>query len=366
MRAQGTRTNMPVSKLLVTGGSGFIGSNFLHHLFHRASDGAAPTCCPDHAGFRERPSLPKPDVLNVDKLTYAADPRNVMGLPTRGYAHQRADICDAEAVARAFRKFQPEAVVHFAAESHVDRSIESGRVFVESNALGTQVLLDEARRHDVGFFLHVSTDEVYGSIVKGSFREDDPLQPSSPYSASKAASDLLVQAHQRTYGIRSCIVRCTNNYGPRQNPEKLLPKIITLASRDERVPIYGDGGNVRDWLYVKDHCEALLTLLARRPDREIFNVAGGNEQRNLDVARQVLGALGKPESLIRLVSDRPGHDWRYSLDDSKLRSLGWKPRVSFAQGLGWTLDWLRVGGANARPPTRGRVTLGAGRPARPT
>jgi dTDP-glucose 4,6-dehydratase len=304
--------------LLVTGGSGFIGSNFIHHVLQ---------------------GDPSANVLNVDAMTYAADPANLAGVDQApGYAFAKADICDAERMDALVAGFTPDAIVHFAAESHVDRSIEAGDVFVRTNVLGTQVLLDVARRRDVPRFLHVSTDEVYGSRETGSFTELDGFHAASPYSASKAASDLLVLAHHRTYGLPVQITRCTNNYGPRQNPEKLLPKIITLARAGRPLPIYGDGLNVRDWLYVVDHCTAILAVMERGRAGEVYNVAARDERTNLEVARYVLKSLEKPESLITFVPDRPAHDRRYSLDDSKLRALGWAPRVPFEVGLRRTID----------------------------
>ena len=331
---------MQFSRLLVTGGAGFIGSNFVHHVFHL--HGAPAACCPDHAKYGTEPGA-LPEILNVDKLTYAGDPRYLAGvdeLPQ--YRFAQADICDAGAIDKLVGEFRPDAIVHFAAESHVDRSIEAGDVFVRTNVMGTQTLLDAARRHDVKQFLHVSTDEVYGSIDKGSFKETDRLHAASPYSASKAGSDLLVLAHRITYGLPVTITRCTNNYGPRQNPEKLLPKVITRAMRDEKLPIYGNGMNVRDWLYVKDHCAGILHAMAQpKHGGEIYNIGASDEKPNLEVVREVLKRLEKPESLIEFVKDRPGHDWRYSLDSSKLRALGWKPRVPFAEGLEHTIAWLR-------------------------
>lgn len=329
-------------RILVTGGAGFIGSNFIHHLSHRAGAPHA-SCCPDHACYPASAGATTPQLLNVDKLTYAGDLAALAGVDKLpGYRFAKADIADAAEIDRLFRAFKPEAVVHFAAESHVDRSIEAGDVFVRTNVLGTQTLLDAARRHDVGRFVHVSTDEVYGSIEKGSFCETDRLHAASPYSASKAASDLLVLAHHATYGLPVQITRCANNYGPRQNTEKLLPKLITLAAKDQPLPIYGNGMNVRDWLYVKDHCEAILRVMQETRWGEIYNVAARDEKPNLDVVRTVLRRLGKPESLISFVKDRPGHDWRYSIDDGKLRALGWAPRMPFAEGLDHTIRALGV------------------------
>jgi dTDP-glucose 4,6-dehydratase len=332
-----------LTRVLVTGGCGFIGSNYVHHVLH--ARGAAPAgCCPDHARYAAL-AAPDPDLrlLNVDKLTYAADPSNLDGVAHhKAYRHAKVDIADAAAVERAFKEFQPDVVVHFAAESHVDRSIEAGDVFVKTNVLGTQTLLDASRRHDVGQFLHVSTDEVYGSRPAGSFKETDGLHTASPYSASKAGSDLLVLAHHTTYGLKATITRCTNNYGPRQHPEKLLPKVITLARQDKPLPIYGTGMNVRDWLYVKDHCAAIDVVLGLKDWGGIYNVGARDEKPNLEVVKTVLKRLGKPESLITFVQDRPGHDWRYSLDDSKLRSKGWAPRMGFEEGLGHTLASLQA------------------------
>lgn len=331
------------ARVLVTGGAGFIGSNFVHHLFHTHA-GVDPTgCCPDHERYDTLDDAPDLEVLNVDKLTYAGDRAHLEGVDDAdGYRFEQADICEAETVERLFDGFEPDAVVHFAAESHVDRSIESGTEFVRTNVLGTQILLDAARRHEVDSFLHVSTDEVYGSIEEGSFVEDDPYDPSSPYSASKAGSDLLALAHHRTYGLPVTITRCTNNYGPRQHPEKLLPKIITLAMADEELPIYGDGMNVRDWLYVKDHCTALEHVLEHGETAEIYNVSGDNELPNLEIVEMVLDRLDKPEDLITFVEDRPGHDFRYSLDDSKLRGLGWEPEMPLEEGLDRMIEYVRT------------------------
>jgi dTDP-glucose 4,6-dehydratase len=328
-----------MARLLVTGGCGFIGSNFVHALLHHAGAPAA-ACCPEHARYAGRTAMPSEvEVLNLDALTYAGTPANLRGVDhDKRYRFQKGDIADAAAVDRAVRELRPDAIVHFAAESHVDRSIEAGDVFVRTNVLGTQTLLDAARRHDVKRFLHVSTDEVYGSRLTGSFVESDPLDPASPYSASKAGSDLLALAHHRTYGLDVVVTRCTNNYGPRQHPEKLLPKIVALARRDQPLPIYGDGLHVRDWLFVKDHCEAIALALAKGQPGAIYNVAAQDERTNLDVAQRVLDALGKPRSLVSFVKDRPGHDRRYSIDDAKLRAMGWAPRVAFEEGLRLTLD----------------------------
>jgi dTDP-glucose 4,6-dehydratase len=325
------------SRILVTGGAGFIGSNFIHHLLHTRS-GADARCCPDTAHYGVRSDAKDLRVLNLDALTYAGNPANLKGIDhLKGYSFAKADITDAAAVETAFKAFRPELVVHFAAESHVDRSIEAGEVFTRTNVVGTQVLLDAARRHDVAGFVHVSTDEVYGSIAEGSATEGSPLRPSSPYSASKAASDLLALAHHHTYGLPVAVTRCTNNYGPRQHPEKLIPKAIALARQGKPVPIYGSGRQVRDWLYVKDHCTAVEHVAALRRWGEVFNVAGRCEKTNLEVVGEVLDRAGSRAGLER-VGDRPGHDLRYCLDDAKLRSHGWAPRVELARGLAWALE----------------------------
>jgi dTDP-glucose 4,6-dehydratase len=345
-----------LTRILVTGGCGFIGSNYVHHVLHSRA-GAPATCCPDHARY-SRGGDPDPDLrlLNIDKLTYAGDPANLTGVDShKAYDFAKVDITDAAAVERTFKDFQPEVVVHFAAESHVDRSIESGDVFVKTNVLGTQTLLDAARRHDVGQFLHVSTDEVYGSRDTGSFTETDGFHTASPYSASKAGSDLLVLAHHTTYGLNTTITRCTNNYGPRQHPEKLLPKVIALAMQDKPLPIYGTGMNVRDWLYVKDHCAAIDVVLDLKDWGGIYNVGARDEKPNLEVVKAVLKRLGKPESLITFVKDRPGHDWRYSLDDSKLRAKGWTPRTTFEDGLQDTIAWFKQGTAPRADGMRERM-----------
>jgi dTDP-glucose 4,6-dehydratase len=333
-----------LTSLLVTGGAGFIGSNYVHHVLHSRAGAPSAGCCPDHARYSGLATAADPDLrlLNVDKLTYAGDPANLHGVDRhKAYRHAKVDITDAAAVERAFKDSKPDVVVHFAAESHVDRSIEAGDVFVKTNVLGTQTLLDAARRHDVGQFLHVSTDEVYGSRETGSFTETAPFHTASPYSASKAGSDLLVLAHHKTYGLKATITRCTNNYGPRQHPEKLLPKVVTLAIQGKPLPIYGTGMNVRDWLYVKDHCAAIERVLTLQDWGGIYNVGARDEKPNLEVVKTVLGKLGKPESLITFVKDRPGHDWRYSLDDTKLRAKGWAPRTRFEDGLADTIAWLK-------------------------
>jgi dTDP-glucose 4,6-dehydratase len=315
---------------LITGGAGFIGSNFVHLL------------------ARERPDW---RIVNLDALTYAGNPENLVAVESSpNYVFVHGDIRRNEDVARAFDacaaggSVQPPSVVHLAAESHVDRSILSGLPFVETNVVGTQVLLDESRARGVGRFVHVSTDEVYGSLGAGGFfTEETPLAPNSPYSASKAASDLLARAAFHTHGFPALITRCSNNYGPYQFPEKLIPLMIANACEDKPLPVYGDGQNVRDWLYVEDHCEAILRVLERGRPGEVYNIGGNNEYPNLEIVRRILGALGKSEELIEYVRDRPGHDRRYAIDASKIeRELGWRPRFDFETALPLTISWYQA------------------------
>jgi dTDP-glucose 4,6-dehydratase len=315
------------TSVLVTGGAGFIGSNFVHMLLELRPDW---------------------HVVNFDALTYAGNRENLASVEANpNYKFVHGDITRTEDVERAFEAAKPGSrvsIVHFAAESHVDRSIQSGMPFVNTNVGGTQVLLDVARARGVARFVHVSTDEVYGSLgEKGAFREDTPIAPNSPYSASKAASDLLVRAASHTHGFPACITRCSNNYGPYQFPEKLLPLVIANANEDKPLPIYGDGLYVRDWLYVRDHCEAILAVLEKGKLGEVYNIGGNNELANIDLVKRVLAALKKPESLITYVKDRPGHDRRYAIDASKIRrDLGWEPRFGFDQGLALTLAWYKA------------------------
>ncbi|MEW6072322.1 MAG: dTDP-glucose 4,6-dehydratase [Planctomycetota bacterium] len=312
--------------VLVTGGAGFIGSNFVHLL------------------VEERPSW---RIVNLDALTYAGNLENLIEVEGHpGYVFVHGDIAVPGDVERALAAAGegPVAVVHFAAESHVDRSILSGLPFVRTNVLGTQVLLDAARARGVERFVHVSTDEVYGSLgPTGYFTEETPLAPNSPYSASKAASDLLVRAAVHTHGFPGIVTRCSNNYGPYQFPEKLIPLMIANASEGRELPVYGDGLNVRDWLYVRDHCEALLAVLERGRPGAVYNVGGQNECPNLEIVRTVLRELGRSESLIRFVPDRPGHDRRYAIDPARIRAeLGWRPRFPFAAALSLTIRWYQT------------------------
>jgi dTDP-glucose 4,6-dehydratase len=312
-----------IRRVLVTGGSGFIGCNFLRLV------------------LRERPET---EWVNLDALTYAGRPENTRDLDAASnYRFVRGGIEDGMLVEALFAGGEGfDAVVNFAAESHVDRSIAGPRVFVETNVLGTQNLLEAARRHGVGRFVQVSTDEVYGSLGPDDapFTERSPLEPNSPYSASKASADLLCRAYHETYGMRVVVTRCSNNYGPYQYPEKLIPSFIRHALDDEPVPLYGDGMNVRDWLHVEDHCRAVLLALERGSPGRVYNVGGGNELANVEITRAILDHLGKPESLISFVPDRLGHDRRYAIDSSLLQSeLGWRPSHGFESGLRETVDW---------------------------
>ncbi|MCR8629701.1 dTDP-glucose 4,6-dehydratase [Paenibacillus radicis (ex Xue et al. 2023)] len=307
--------------LLVTGGMGFIGSNFVHYwLAHHSKD----------------------RIVNLDALTYAGNPDNTASLEhLPNYRLVQGDIADVQCVQRVFQEEAIDIVVHFAAESHVDRSIADPQLFVRTNVLGTQSLLEEARRQGVSKFVHVSTDEVYGTLGKeGLFTESTPLAPNSPYSASKAGSDLLARAYYETYSLPVVITRCSNNYGPYQFPEKLIPTIITRALQNQRIPVYGDGLNIRDWLYVEDHCSAIECVIQSGTPGHVYNIGGGNERTNLEIVRTILAEIGKPESLIEFVADRLGHDLRYAIDAGKLQhELGWRPRYKLEQGLKLTVAW---------------------------
>jgi dTDP-glucose 4,6-dehydratase len=310
-------------RLLVTGGAGFIGSHYVRTVLQGAWATAEPAA-----------------VTVLDKLTYAGNPANLD--PVRD--DSRLTFVEGDILDRALLdELIPEvdAVVHFAAESHVDRSIQGAADFVMTNVVGTQTLLDAARQHGVDKFVHVSTDEVYGSIDEGSWDEQQPLEPNSPYSASKASSDLLARAYHRTHDVPVCITRCSNNYGRYQFPEKVIPLFITNAIDDVPVPLYGDGLNERDWLHVSDHCRALDLLIESGTSGEVYNVGGGNHVRNVDLTRKILEIAGKPESLIRPVADRPGHDRRYAVDTTKLQALGWTPEVPFEIGLRETVAWYQ-------------------------
>jgi dTDP-glucose 4,6-dehydratase len=308
-------------RVLVTGGCGFIGSNFIRHLFRTRGDSVS--------------------VVNLDKLTYAANPANLADIDRRGnYRFLKGDIADPAAVAAAMDGCTH--VVNFAAETHVDRSLLGDASFIETDVRGVFVLLEEAKRRGVVQFIQISTDEVYGTIAEGSFTEASALNPRNPYAASKAGGDRLAFSYWASYGMPVVITRASNNYGPYQYPEKLIPLFVTNAIDNQPLPLYGDGRNVRDWLFVEDHAAAIDFLLEAGQPGETYNVAGGNEAENILITRQVLSALGKPESLIRFVDDRPGHDRRYSLDASKLARLGWSPRTPIEAGLAQTVGWYRA------------------------
>jgi dTDP-glucose 4,6-dehydratase len=302
-------------KILVTGGLGFIGSNFVRYLVEEVGTDAA-------------------EITVVDALKYGSNESNLNGLD---YNFAKGNICYYDLMAELVKGV--DAIVNFAAETHVDRSISNPFAFIESNVIGTYTLLEAMRKvNPDAKLVHIGTDEVYGDIEKGSFKEDDMLKPSSPYSASKASADMLVLAYVRTFGLDAVITRCTNNYGPYQFPEKLIPKAIIRAKMDMSIPIYGTGKNVRDWIYVNDHCEAINFVLERGKRGEIYNISSGEEKTNLGVVSEILGIMEKP-NLAEFVEDRPGHDVRYSLDSSKIRKLGWKPKYGFSEGLKETVEW---------------------------
>ncbi|WP_311080216.1 dTDP-glucose 4,6-dehydratase [Paenibacillus polymyxa] len=307
-------------KLLVTGGAGFIGSNFVLYMLKQH---------PDY------------EIVNIDALTYAGNLENLKSIENHPkHTFVKADITDAQAIDQLMQQ-GIDVVVNFAAESHVDRSILEPEVFVKTNVLGTQVLLDAAKKYNVTKFVQVSTDEVYGSLGEtGLFTEETPLQPNSPYSASKAGGDLLVRAYHETFGLPVNITRCSNNYGPYQFPEKLIPLMISRALSDQQLPVYGDGLNIRDWLYVEDHCSAIDLVIHQGKLGEVYNIGGNNERTNVHIVKTVLEELGKPESLISYVQDRPGHDRRYGIDPTKtMNELGWKPKHSFETGIKETIRW---------------------------
>ncbi|HYB59012.1 MAG TPA: dTDP-glucose 4,6-dehydratase [Candidatus Acidoferrales bacterium] len=304
-------------RLLITGGAGFIGSNYIRHVLKRHQSA---------------------ELVILDKLTYAGNVDNLKGL-LQDIEFIKGDICDASVVSRVMNEC--DCVLNFAAETHVDRSIFNSTAFVRTDVLGTQILLDAAKEHQIDRFVQVSTDEVYGSKQRGSFEEIDRLNPSSPYAASKAAADLLAHSYFVTYGFPCIITRSANNYGPYQHPEKLIPRFITRAIRNKTLTVYGKGNNVRDWIHVEDNCRALDCVRQMGKAGEIYNVGAGNEKSNLEVTKSILKLLGKPLNLIRFTADRLGHDYRYSLDCSKIRSLGWQPGISFEDGLLQTVRWYQ-------------------------
>ncbi|MED4941231.1 dTDP-glucose 4,6-dehydratase [Heyndrickxia coagulans] len=313
---------MSNKKVLVTGGAGFIGGNFVQYMVNK---------------------YPEYDIYNLDLLTYAGDLTKHTEIENKeNYHFIKADIADRNTILPLFEKEKFDYVVHFAAESHVDRSITDPEIFVRTNVLGTQVLLDAAKETGVKKFLHVSTDEVYGELdfdPTTFFTEKTPLQPNSPYSASKASSDLFVRAYHETFGLSINITRCSNNYGPYHFPEKLIPLTISRVLNDQKVPVYGNGGNIRDWLHVHDHCAAIDLVLHQGVNGEVYNVGGHNERTNLEVVKTIIKTLGKSDDLIEFVKDRPGHDKRYAIDPSKLEKLGWKPTYTFETGISQTIQW---------------------------
>lgn len=311
-------------KILITGGAGFIGSNFVYYMLEHH---------PDY------------DIVCLDKLTYCGNLKTLrQAMENSRFTFVKGDIADAPFIFELFSKYKFDMVVNFAAESHVDRSIEEPGIFIQTNIMGTQVLMDACRKYGIKRFHQVSTDEVYGDLPLEAkdefFTEDTPIQTSSPYSASKAGADLLVSAYHRTFGLPVTISRCSNNYGPYHFPEKLIPLIITRALNDLPLPVYGTGENVRDWLYVEDHCRAIDMIIHNAADGEIYNVGGHNERTNLQVVKTILAELSKPESLITFVKDRAGHDLRYAIDPTKItRDLDWEPLVPFEEGVHRTIRW---------------------------
>ena len=311
-------------KMIVTGGAGFIGSNFVQY---------------------EVKNHPEDEIINLDLLTYAGNLESVKPVENcPNYRFVRGDIADREFIFRLFEEEKPDVIVNFAAESHVDRSITDPEIFVRTNVVGTTTLLDACRKYGIKRYHQVSTDEVYGDLPLDRpdlfFTEETPLHTSSPYSSAKASADLFVMAYHRTYGLPVTISRCSNNYGPYHFPEKLIPLVISRALNDEEIPVYGKGENVRDWLYVTDHCSAIDLVVRKGREGEVYNIGGHNERTNLDVVKTILKALGKPETLIKYVTDRPGHDLRYAMDPTKIETeLGWKPEYTFDTGIPVTIQW---------------------------
>ncbi|MFH7832019.1 dTDP-glucose 4,6-dehydratase [Bacillus luti] len=308
-------------KILVTGGAGFIGSNFVRYMVKK---------------------YPEYNIVNLDALTYAGNLENLKDIEAASnYKFIKGDIADRQFINQLFKEEKFDYVLNFAAESHVDRSITNPDIFIQTNIQGTQVLLDAAKNAEVKKYLQVSTDEVYGTLGEtGYFTEETPLASNSPYSSSKAGADLLVRAYHETFGLPVNITRCSNNYGPFHFPEKLIPLIIINALNDKQLPVYGDGLNVRDWLHVEDHCQAIDLVLHKGKNGEVYNVGGNNERTNIEIVKTILKALDKPESLIKYVTDRPGHDRRYAIDATKLREeLGWSPKYNFDTGIEQTIKW---------------------------
>ena len=306
---------------LITGGAGFIGSNYIRYLFKRYKDIM---------------------IVNLDKLTYAGNTANLKDIESsENYIFIKGDICDTKVVNKVFREYHPDYLINFAAESHVDRSIGNPDDFIRTDIFGVYILLEASKELGIERFIQISTDEVYGSIEKGSFTEESPLKPSNPYSASKTGGDRLAYSYFATYGLPVIITRASNNFGPYQYPEKLIPLFVTNALEDKQLPIYGDGRNVRDWLFVEDHCRAIEFILQKGKVGEVYNIAGASEKENIQITNHILELLGKSNSLIRYVADRIGHDRRYSLDASKLYNLGWKQEYEFRDALKETIQWYK-------------------------
>ncbi len=307
--------------LFITGGAGFIGSNFVRYILRK------------YENYR---------VINFDKLTYAGNLDNLKDVEkNKRYKFIRGDICDRKMLNRIFKKEKPDFVVNFAAESHVDKSILDPSVFVKTNILGVQILLDVAKKYKIEKFEHISTDETYGSIKKGKFKEKDPLLPNSPYAASKASADLLVRAYYKTFKLPVLITRSSNNFGPYQYPEKLIPLFITNLLENKKLPLYGKGENVRDWIYVLDNCSGIDFVLHKGKIGEIYNIGGGNEKSNLEITKIILRELNKDLSFVEYIKDRPGHDFRYALDTRKIRKLGWSPKYTFEKAIKETIKWYK-------------------------
>jgi len=308
-------------KLLITGGLGFIGSNFIRYIMNK---------------------YPEYKVINYDKMTYAGNPENLRDIEKDPhYKFVRGCVTDEKMVNEVVSGEKPDVIIHFAAESHVDRSIHGSLDFMQTNVLGTRVMLEAAKNYKIERFIYISTDEVYGDIEVGKFKEDDPFRPNSPYSASKAAADLLARAYFRTYGVPVLITRSSNNFGPYQYPEKLIPLFITNILEGKKVPLYGDGLNVRDWLYVLDNCAGIDMILHRGKDGEAYNIGGDNEKTNREITEIILKELGKDESWIEYVKDRPGHDRRYALDSTKIKKLGWEPKYDFETAIKEKINWYK-------------------------
>ena len=310
--------------IIVTGGAGFIGGNFMHYMVNKYTDD---------------------NIICIDSLTYAGNMETLESIKDKeNYKFYKVDITDRKSIYEIFEKEKPDYCINFAAESHVDRSVENPEIFLKTNILGTQVLMDACRKYGIKRYHQVSTDEVYGDLplerLDLQFDENYPIKTSSPYSASKASADLLVMAYHRTFKLPCTISRCSNNYGPYHFPEKLIPLMISRALNNEKLPVYGEGKNVRDWLYVEDHCRAIDMIVRNGRDGEVYNIGGHEEKANIDIVKTILKKLDKPESLIEFVKDRPGHDLRYAMNPAKIeKELGWKPSVTFEQGIDKTINW---------------------------